>query len=358
MTPANSILFSLLGSPFSDKPRAKLSDQELLNVYDIAFKDRVALLYLSLHRRPDWDPQLEEKYQVLKSREEMTLQVISTLAETLNKWNPNEYVIFKSIKPYPATPNDTDMICLSDARGYEEMYEHVLKSGYTFHEWAPQQRSVYDARGKGKIGKGKKGGTYYIDLYSEISTDYFSYMNKHRLREHVVTREIHGVPVKLLRPEPELAIVMFHSVFPERTFQLEHFFVPLHTLAKPEFSLDLFLKFSKEAGVSYAVRAQASMIAWLHQKHFGSVPKPIQEIIDRLGANEREVSIFARREGQTPYMFSPRTFWTAFAYKTLEWHSFKSLMWQGSKMLNPKFFMDVMRSIKLRMSEKGAYGQD
>jgi hypothetical protein len=348
-------LFELLGSPFVDKPLRRFSDQELLEVYDLAFPDRVALLYLSLHRREDWDQRLEEKYQALKAREQATFDVIARLAEALRDWQPKQYVVFKSIKPYPATPNDTDVICFADPAGYEEMYQHLLSKGYVFHEWAPQQRTVYDARGVGSIGAGKKGGTYYIDLYSEISTDYFAYMNKQRLKPFVITREVNGVPVRLLRPEPELAIVLFHSVFPERTFQLEHFYLPLHTLAKPDFDLDLFIRFARESGSAYAVKSQASLIAWLHQQHFGFVPEPVRYILAELGANPREVARFKAREGHTPYMFTPRTFWTAFAIKAMEWHCFKSLLWQGTKMLNPKFFLEVMGSIRLRMSEKGTY---
>lgn len=349
------LLFELLGSPFAERSRRTFSDEELLAVYDHAFPNRVALLYLSLHRREGWDPRLEEKYQALKDREGMTFDVIARLGETLNRWRPDDYVIFKSIKPYPATPNDTDVICFADPTGYEEMYQHLLGAGYLFHEWAPQQRTLFDPRGAGKIGHGKKGGTYYIDLYTEISTDYFAYMNKRRLRPFVVTREVNGVPVKLLRPEPELAVVMFHSVFPERTFQLEHFYLPLHYFAKPDFDVEVFIRFCRESGAAYAVKSQVSLIAWLHRKEFGNVPAPVRRILEALGENRREVAGLAAQDGLTPYMFTPRTFWTAFAIKATEWHCFKSLMWQGVKMLNPKFFMDVMRSIRKRMSSKGVY---
>lgn len=348
-------LFELLGSPFSSTPLKRFSDQDLLDVYDHAFRNRVALLYLSLHRRQGWDPILEQHYQKLEQRQQSTFSVIVRLALALNKWDPSGYVVFKSIKPYPATPNDTDVICLSDSSRYELMYCHLLKEGYRFHEWAPQQRTVYDALGADKVGPGKKGGTYYIDLYEEISTDYFSYMNKQRLIPFVVTRELNGVPVQLLRPEPELAIVLFHSVFPERTFQLEHFFLPLHALAKPDFDLDLFIRFSRESGLAYAVKSHMSLISSLHEQFFGFVPRPVLTVIAELGTNSRELAHFKEKLGRTPYMFSPRTFWTAFALKALEWHCFKSLIWQGFKMLNPKFALEVMKSLRLRMSEKGAY---
>jgi hypothetical protein len=349
------MLFDLLGSPFVNKPLRRFSDPELLEVYDLAFPNRIALLYLSLHRRPGWDPRLEDKYQSLKAREQMTLDVIAQLAKVLNEWNPDQYVVFKSLKPYPATPNDTDVICFADPAGYEDMYQYLLKRGYVFHGWAPQQRTVYDPRGSGKIGFGKKGGTYYIDLYTEISTDYFAYMNKHRLKPFVMTREVNAVPVKLLRPEPELAIVMFHSVFPERTFELEHFYTPLHMLANPEFDLDMFIRFARRSGSAYAVKTQCALIAWMHEQQFGFVPKPVGLVLQALGTSPREVARFAAKEGRTPYLFTPRTFWTAFAIKALEWHCLKSLMWQGVKMLNPRFFMEVMGSIRVRMSEEGAY---
>lgn len=348
-------LFQIIGSPFVGKGIGHFTDDQLLAAYDQAFPNRVALLYLTLHRRPGWDPRLEQKYISLKQRETMTFEVISKLAETVNSWDANGYVIFKSIKPYPATPNDTDLICMSDKVGYERMYKHLLDSGYIFHEWAPQQRTVYDPRGVGKIGKGKKGGTYYIDLYCEISTDYFSYMTKSRLKPFIVTRMLNGIPVKLLGPEPELAIVLFHSVFPERTFQLEHFYYPLYALADPAFDMSAFLRFSIESGCAFAVKTQATLIAHLHQQHFGCVPSPIETILKQLGKNHAERRRFAATGNLTPYLFSPRTFWTTFAYKSLEWYSFRSLMVQAAKMCNPRFFMDVMKSIRRRLSEKGAY---
>ncbi len=59
------LLFELLGSPFSEQPQREFSDEDLLIAYDHAFPNRVALLYLSRHRREGWDRRLEERYQAL-----------------------------------------------------------------------------------------------------------------------------------------------------------------------------------------------------------------------------------------------------------------------------------------------------
>jgi len=349
------LFVELIGSPFLDVPLRRISDEELLEMYESAFANRVALLLLSLHRREGWHAELEKRYQALKMREQKTLEVIAGLGDTLNRICPDQYAVFKSIKPYPATPNDTDVICFAGKEGYEDAYRKLINAGYVFHEWAPQQRTLYDRRGIGRIGKGKKGGTYYVDLYAEISTDYFSYLNKHRLKKYVVTREVMGVSVKMLRPEPELAIVMFHSLFPERTFQLEHFYVPMYLLARSDFDHSMFIEFCRESGTEYAVRSHAGILASIHQKNFGFVPKPIQNILERLGHNRRELDNFDSKGGIMPYMFTPRTFWTAFAHKATEWYCFKSLAIQIFKMLNPKFSLDVLRSIRVRRSEQGTY---
>jgi len=350
-------ILELLDSP-CDKlqiDKKKYSDKELLEIYEDAFTDRVGLLYLTLYRRDDWNKELEEKYQKLAEREHLTFKVISRLADKLNKFDADNYIIFKSVKPYPATPNDTDVIWMGDRKSYKKVYDHLLNNGYIFHEWAPQQKTFYDELGKGKIGKGKKGGTYYIDLYEEISTDYYAYLNKHNLKPYIINETINEINVKLLRAEPELAIVMFHSVFPERTYQLEHFYLPLYYFADENFDLDLFLDFTRKNGLTYAVKTQISIISHIHKKHFGYVPEPIKYLENQLGVNKKEVERFIQHANITPYLFSGRTFWLSFLQKTNDWYSFKSLLWQGSKMLNPKFFVEVMGSIKHRFSEKGAY---
>ena len=348
-------LIEVLGSPFCQSATSKYTDKDLLILYEPAFKNRVGLLLLETYRRDGWDSELEEKYQMLKAREQKTLEVIVRLAEKLNQFDQQNYVIFKSIKPYPATPNDTDVLYLGDKEKYQQMVDYLLQNGYEFHEWAPQQKTVYDVQGRDFIGKGKKGGTYYIDLYEEISTDYYAYLDRNVLRPFIVKRSIDGIAVNLLRPEPELAIILFHNVFPERTFQLEHFYLPLHYLKDSGFDLSLFLDFVTVNRLQVAIRTNFTFIAYLHQKYFGQVPEPVQTILDQLGTNHSELQRFINADLKLPYLFSPKTFWITFFRKSQEWYSFRSLIVQSIKMLNPVFFWDVVKSLKARLGEEGVY---
>ena len=292
---------------------------------------------------------------MLKIREVKTLEVVVRLSEKLNKFDKGNYIVFKSLKPYPATPNDTDIIYLGKKKKYKEMVQYLLDDGYEFHEWAPQQKTLFDSIGKDQIGKGKKGGTYYIDLYEEISTDYYAYLNRNVLRPYMFEKEINGVSVNLLKPEPELAIVLFHNVFPERTFQLEHFFLPLYYLEQKDFNISAFLDFVIINKMEKAIRTNFTFIAYLHNKYFGFVPEPVESINKKLGENLKELERYKASGLALPYMFSQSTFWSSFVRKTMEWYSFKSLILQAFKMLNPVFFLDVVTALKNRMSEKGVY---
>lgn len=184
-------LIRIIGSPFvneiTDVPFDVLEE-----IYDKAFADRVALLYLTIHRSKEWPGFLEEKYQNLSDRRGKTLDVVASLSRSLNEFSVKDYAIFKSLKPYPTTPNDTDVICFGDKSQFNAVLEHLYSEDYLFHEWAPMQTTLIHPKGKGRTGKGKKGGTYYIDMYSDISTDYFLYIDKRSLLPYVETKSVNG----------------------------------------------------------------------------------------------------------------------------------------------------------------------
>jgi len=349
-------LIELIGSPFVNHKAWNLpSDKLLLQVYEKAFYDRVAPLYLHKYRREGWLSELENHYIFVLKRESMTRTVLTDLAANLNDWNEHGYVIFKSIKPYPAIPNDTDVLIFGGKKEFDSGLMHLYNCGYIFHEWAPLQTTLYDPRGKGKIGIGKKGGTYYIDVYCEISTDYVCYLNEKAIKPHVIVKKINGIDVRLVKSVPELAIILFHSVFPERTFNLEHFYLTLYYLADSKFDINSFVLFNEKNKMVYAVRSNLSLIEKLHEEHFGFIPKRIIELLDHWGRNEREVQRFTNTGMETPYLFSPKVFWTTCINKLRDPSFTRGLFSQVLHMLNPIFFIDVVKSLKNRMSERGTY---
>ena len=347
-------LIKIIGSPFVEEKK-EVNQDTLERIYDQAFVDRVALLYLSLHRKDGWSNFLETKYQTLKDRRNRTLDVIASLGATLNRFGLDDYAIFKSLKPYPATPNDTDVIIFDGKEKFKAALDVLYKENYLFHEWAPMQTTLIHPEGKGKTGKGKKGGTYYIDMYSDISTDYFLYIDKRSLIPYVETRIVNGQKIQNIRKEIEVAIILFHNVFPERTFQLEHFYMPLYHLKEDDFDVEVMLKFARDQKLTRALSTNLTIVEYIHKKTFGFAPDRITRILDRIKRNDQELARFINKGEITPYMISPKTFWQTFIDKIFDPAAFRSLIIQGLHMLNPIFFFDVMRSLKNRFSEKGTY---
>ncbi|PHR23977.1 MAG: hypothetical protein COA36_16315 [Desulfotalea sp.] len=347
-------IIKIIGSPFI-AAQAKVTDETLERIYHQAFSDRVALLYLELHRKESWSDFLENKYQALNDRRHKTLDVIASLGTTLNELAVKDYAIFKSLKPYPATPNDTDVIIFGDKTTFKMAITSLYNENYFFHEWAPMQTTLIHPKGKGKIGKGKKGGTYYIDMYSDISTDYFLYIDKRSLLPHIETRIINGKEIQNVRKEIELAIILFHNVFPERTFQLEHFYMPLYHLQEKDFDVEVMLNFVRDQKLSRALSTNLTLVEHMHKEIFGFVPERIIYILDQIGRNLPELDRFIAKGQTTPYLISPTTFWRTFIDKIFDPAAFRSLISQGVHMLNPIFFIDVMQSLKRRFSERGTY---
>ena len=355
-TAASLELVRAIGSPFAPSIR-QWSDGDLLTAFPRAFRDRVALLLLDRFRRPDWCVDLEEHYQRLEARRRATMEVIGRAARILNDVVPAHYVVFKSLKPYPATPNDTDVLILP--RGdYERAFAAFLAAGYGYHEWAPTQRTLVDPLGLEFVGPGKKGGTYYIDLYEDISTDYFAYLNPNSIESQILDAVVAGVPVRVLRAEPELAIILLHSVFPERTFQLEHFFLPLHYLKHDAFDGRRFLSFVDANHLRGPVRTALSLVEQLHEEAFGTSPAPLGALLDAIGRSRRARVRFAGEAFSTPHMFSVYDFFATFAGRLRDPYCLRSLGTQARRMLHPRFFVDVMTSLRKRLSERGTYHQE
>ena len=347
-------LIKIVGSPFIEKTPDVQFDV-LEELFDRAFADRVALLYLTMHRKVGWPAVLEEKYLKLNDRRNRTLEVVADLGQTLNRLNRKGYAVFKSLKPYPATPNDTDVIIFGNKEQFKAALDHLYSENYLFHEWAPMQTTLIHPLGKGKTGKGKKGGTYYIDMYSDISTDYFLYIDKRSLMPYVEDRDLNGVQIRNVRKEVELGVTLFHNVFPERTFQLEHFYMPLYHLNDDDFDLRVLITFAEEQKLSHAIATNLTLVEYIHKKLFNFAPAPITSLLDGWGRNTYELSRFIASGEETPHMFSPRTFWITFSHKLKDPSALRSLLLQGLHMLNPVFFADVTRSLKNRFSEKGTY---
>ena len=352
-------LFRVIGSPLGGEPYVPESEQ-VDPYFDLAFENRVGLLFLE--RCVDLgvvlSPRMRANYDRLVERRRKTEEVMVRLAEALDHVARGEWVLFKSIKPFPSTPNDTDWFPF-DRRLHDKLCVHLLGSGFRLLEKAPLQTTLIDARGIGLTHRDKRGGIYYIDCYQIPATDYFVYLDPKKMRKHLTHRQVAGHQLPALASVAELAAIMFHNVFPEKTYTIESFYLLLHYLAEidGEGQMEKFIGTIRENSMEHPASANLAVTAALHQRHFCMVPGVLGKLL--------EVFPSARSEGRNleacafrlPYDFSAGCFWRTFAEKLRDPVSLRSVFVQAFHMLSPIFFYDVMQTIWKRTRKGGIYKQ-
>jgi len=350
-------LIRQIGTPF--KPdRVWEKAEESKEIYIYAFKNRVGLLYLLGLKEVGKLHKLGAEYEKLNYRAKETMVTAARAGKVLNQAGI-DYVIFKSIRPFPATPNDVDIVCLDGKSGYKKAINALYKAGYfTFNKDAPMQVLFSDPRGKSKATWDKRGGIYYVDLYRAPAADHFIYLDPKKMRDGIVFKELNGYRVKILRPEIELAAILMHSVFPEKTFTLELFYSICHSFSKfDKEQLEKFIDFSRRNHIVFPIRVCLSITSLLHAEAFGYTPDAITQVLKEFGGEYRkEVLSFKAKNMETPYNFLVSSFFIAFFRKLKEPVSLKSLAVQGLHMLNPFFMKDVFVSLYKR-TVKGTYAQ-
>lgn len=328
---------------------------------DFAFKSRVGLLFLEecLRREIKLGPKASELYESLKTRRMATDRVVAKLARRLDEVAKDEWVLFKSIKPFPSTPNDTDWFPL-DTKRHRELVDHLTADGgFRWMEDAPRQTTLVEEGGEGITDTTKKGGIYYIDCYVAPSTDYFIYLDPRRMRGHTAHVEVDGYPVPILRPHAELTAILFHNVFPEKTFTIESYYLVKRylDLIEEEGELDDFVDICREQKVEYACAVNLALVRGIDEAQFGIRDRRIDCVLVALGYHQLRIANF-NPLGAFPYAFPSKVFWRAFLSKQRDSTSLLSTLNQGMHMLNPIFLTDVVRIIWRRTVRGGVYEQN
>jgi hypothetical protein len=328
---------------------------------EYAFKSRVGLLFLDecIKKGVKLGPEASELHTSLTRRREATDRVVVQLARKLDEVARGEWVLFKSIKPFAATPNDTDWFPFDPAR-HSELVDHLCRDGeFTLMEVAPRQTTLVESSGVAVTDTTKRGGVYYIDCYVYPSTDYFIYLDTTRLRPHLRWTEVDGYPIPVLSPEAELAAVMFHNIFPERSFTPESYYLAKAYLDRilSESSLDSFVDVCRDHRMEYAAACNLALVRDVDAQQFGTVDDRVGYLLHALGYESLQIGDFDAR-GHMPYQVPNSAYWRAFASKNRDATSLRSSFVQLAHMLNPIFFADVVKIIWRRSVRGGVYEQN
>ncbi len=305
-------------------------------------------------------PKALELHASLMTRRRETDRVVAKLARRLDEVAKGEWALFKSIKPFASTPNDTDWFPF-DAGRHKALVDHLCApgGGFKWMETAPRQTTLIEEGGTGLTDTTKKGGIYYIDCYVAPSTDYFIYLDPRRMRGYTEIFEVAGYPVPILQPHAELTSILFHNVFPEKSFTIESYYLVKRylDLMEERGTMEAFVELCRAQKVDYASAVNLALTRDIDAAQFGITDPRIQRILDGLGFGNLTIKGFDPA-GAFPYEFPASVFWRAFASKQRDRTSFLSTLNQFVHMLNPVFFADVVRIVWRRTVKGGVYEQN
>lgn len=341
-------LLRVIGSPFVPEHESPKDKDDALELYDYATKNKIGLAYLeSLSDQGALEEfELEPKYEEEQKKHNEQSITAKRISELFNSSGIN-YAIFKSIMPFSATPNDVDIIHFGSDEEYKKAADIMLQSSYTEVKGQAdsEQRMFHDAKCGGYLDPHPhEKDVYDVDLYQRIAASYVLYLDKRKLEKYVTT--IRSNKIRVLKPEAELVTVIIHSIIPEQLCTLLVYYATLHYM-KHMNSKDIkgFIDIAKENNVTFSVKAHCSLVAELHRAAYGFVPEKVEEILIKLGDEEKERKILAKNGFQMPHKYSLSAVLRILLEKMREREFRRSVVKQMVYMLNPKLFKWVVYNI-------------
>ncbi|MDI3488523.1 MAG: hypothetical protein PWR26_1240 [Methanosarcinales archaeon] len=346
-------LLRVIGSPFAYECEPPESKRECLRLYEHAVKNKVGLLYLERLSEMDMLDSLEQKHREERDRHREQLLTAIRVCELLSSHGAR-YALFKSIMPFPATPNDVDVVHFGSDEEYDRIAEVLLRSGYVEVKGHTDssQRMFHDARVCEHAHPDRKD-VYDVDIYHKVAASYLVYLDRKKLERCVVEERVSGGRIRMLTPEAELVAIITHSILPEQLFTAFAYYPALYYLAKmsPR-EIRRFVGMAEESAVKTAVRAHLSLTAQLHETAHGFVPEEVNRVLEVVGKDKGEVDRLLRNDMNTPHRYSLWTLFRLLVEKCKEGEFRRSVVDQMVHMTDPTLLRWVIGNIIWRRRRK------
>ena len=224
-TPTYIRLLKSIGIPGIVTGKLEKVDAELMELARL--NKIVALLDSAANTNAD--------HQEVSIRHELMLKTLNEVSSTF-KDNGINYTIFKTIKPFPTTPSDIDVLLSEEDLAEAEAL--LMSSGY--------QKTAHDACSSTLERE------MIVDLQVQPSVSNIPYLPKELLMENSVVRKINGFDVCTLNPEAELIVIASHCVYKEQMFTMNDYYAI--TMLAERVDLEQILYLASRANVLQALQ--------------------------------------------------------------------------------------------------------
>lgn len=222
------------------------------------------------------------------------------------------YSIFKTLKPFPTTPSDVDVI-IADA-DFQAAIELLTSSGYKV-----VTQDAYSATLSDKM---------IVDLQLQPSVSNLPYIPKQFLVQNTICRRIDGFDVCTLNTEAELIVIASHCIYKEQMFTLNDYYTI--TLLADQADIEQLVNLAERTKTSEPLRIAIGFCAQISEKAFDKNLKVSE--IDRVLGSHRG--------------FSPKTFPFKIPFGTVVRLMFSRI--SADKEMRSKLFPAIMRLLAPR----------
>ncbi len=338
-----------MGTPFNAPQDMEVDHLGCIDLYNIARKNKIGLLFLeSLSRYQSLPKELRDELDKQRAIHKV-LQGTANRVANIFHTAKHKYAIIKSTYPFPAVPNDVDVLIFGNGKEYRDVINLMRSLNFQFvGNEAPLEACLHDSsRGPQHELTGYSTplkDPFDVDFYKEVGAGHIIYMDKGKLTGKILEKTINGVTLNVLRLPAEIALSIFHSIYPERLYTLLLHFHILYMI-KNMSSADgnEFLEICHEHKISNAVNLALNLTQTIQEICFGQSPLELNCLRERLEKNRIDIKL-----SKLPHLYSIKNVLDVFWGKKMDSVFTISVIRQLMSMLNPKYSLSLINVHKER----------
>ena len=264
----------------------------------LAELNKIPLLFLEFHS--EFGKHLKAQLSSYWEKHRKTLK-LTALVSSLLEESDICYTIFKTLKPFPHTPADIDVLLRSG--------KDLLKASQILEKGSlkPLDKDHYGLTML-SVNHGLN-----VDLTTEVAVSSFIYLDKSLLFKHMTGVEIADFKVQTLQPPADLVTVAAHSLYKEQMYTLSDYY----TLALSSQHYKEALKLAEDSHASFALEVALKLTRNITVNAFGSDNNLIEMLENALQIVNNE-GIQAVKRFDLPMKYPPQTLLRGLLKKLLE----------------------------------------
>lgn len=321
-------LVQIIGLPDVDNKQSfelKLEDFETF--FKLAEKNKVHLLFLqSASRLFPENSVVKSSLSNYEERYQRTIGLTKFVAGVLKREGVS-YTFFKTIKPFPYTPSDVDVLLWAD----DDLQTAINK---------------LRAEGCVVLDGDLYGVTMYspvyklnIDLTLRVAVSGIVYADKKLLFEHVYDVHVDGQQVRTLKPSVDLLVVAGHSVYKEQMFTLSDYYACVLFSQHWKESLNLADSFHLRYALETVLKLTRNLTLNAFDKN-----TPISKSLNV--SNQIDSSKHKKNCSELPKKYDLSTMLVGFSKKLVTDNTtFRSLPLAFLSFCNPQFYFKLLEHI-------------